>query len=180
MKIVLFDLGKTLEDQDVLLPGARETLQAIQAMRDSSGEAIVMALVSDFDMPDSPGQIPVIRQQYYDILDSLGIRSFFEPVSERVTLSTEVGVFKPDEKIFRAVIEKLNEDLSFQCVMFITENLEHVEAARQLEMTAIHFNGPGQISGDVDQLVDLIPIIQVFLTDSTLDAENRIKRQDGS
>lgn len=173
MKIVLFDLGKTLEDQDVLLPGARETLQAIKAMRDSSGEAVVMALVSDFDMPDRPGQIPVIRQQYYDILDSFGIRSFFEPVSERVTLSTEVGVFKPDEKIFRAVIEKLNEDLSFQCVMFITENLEHIEAARHLGMTAIHFNGPGQTSGDVDRLVDLIPIIQVFLTDSTLNAENR-------
>ena len=29
MKVVLFDLGKTLEDQDVLLSGARETLQTI-------------------------------------------------------------------------------------------------------------------------------------------------------
>lgn len=163
MKIILFDLGKTLEDQDVLLPGARETLQAIQSMWDSSGETVVMALVSDFDMPDRPEQIPVIQQQYYDILDFLGIRSFFEPVSERVTLSTEVGVFKPDEKIFRAVIEKLNEDLSFHCVMFITENLEHVEAARQLGMTVIHFKGPGQTSGDVDRLVDLIPIIQGVL-----------------
>lgn len=165
MKIVLFDLGKTLEDQDVLLPGARETLHTIQAMQDSSGAAVVLALVSDFTMTDISGQIPVIQQQYYDILDSLGIRSFFEPVSERVTLSTEVGVFKPDESIFRAVIEKIDEDLSLQCVVFITENLEHVEAARDLGMTAIHFKGPGQTSGDVDQLVDLIPIIQAFLRD---------------
>jgi FMN phosphatase YigB (HAD superfamily) len=181
MKIVLFDLGKTLADQnvhnqDVLLPGALKTLQAIQAMRDSSGKAIVMALVSDFVRPDSPGQIPVIQEQYYDILDSLGIRSFFEPVSERVMLSTEVGVFKPDEKIFRTVIEKIDEDISFQCVVFITENLEHVVAARDLGMTAIHFKGPGQSSGDVDRLVDLIPIIQAFLRDSTLNAENRTKR----
>jgi FMN phosphatase YigB (HAD superfamily) len=176
MKMILFDLGQTLEDRDVLLPGARKTLQAIQAMRDSSGEAVVMALVSDFDMPDRPEQIPVIRQQYYDILESLGIRSFFEPVSERVTLSTEVGVLKPDEKIFRAVVEKIDEDLSFQCVVFITENLEHVEATCDLGMTAIHFKGPGQTSGDVDQLVDLIPIIQSFLRDSTLNAENRTKR----
>jgi hypothetical protein len=29
MKVVLFDLGKTLEDREVLLPGAREPLQAI-------------------------------------------------------------------------------------------------------------------------------------------------------
>jgi FMN phosphatase YigB (HAD superfamily) len=176
MKIVLFDLGKTLEDRDVLLPGARETLQAIQAMQDSIEETVVMTVVSDFDMPDSPEQIPVIQQQYYYILDSLDILSFFEPVSERVTLSTEVGVFKPDEKIFRAVIEKIDEDLGFQCVVFITENLEHVEAARDLGMTAIHFKGPGQTSGDVDQLVDLIPIIQSFLRHSTLNAENRTKR----
>src|SRR5215207_6665273 len=113
MKVVLFDLGKTLEDQDVLLPGARETLQAIQEMRDHSGEAVALALVSDFDMPDNPEQIPVIRQRYYEILDELGIRSFFEPVEERVTLSSEVGVFKPDEKIFRTVIEKFDEDLHF-------------------------------------------------------------------
>jgi hypothetical protein len=37
MKVILFDLGKTLDDRDVLLTGARETLQAVQAMRDSKG-----------------------------------------------------------------------------------------------------------------------------------------------
>jgi hypothetical protein len=46
MKVVLFDLGKTLEDRDVLLPGARETLQAIQAIRYSNGEAVVLTLGS--------------------------------------------------------------------------------------------------------------------------------------
>jgi hypothetical protein len=59
MKVVLFDLGKTLEDQDVLLPGARETLQTIQAMRDPSGETVALALVSDFDMPDDPSRYPL-------------------------------------------------------------------------------------------------------------------------
>ena len=44
MKVVLFDLGKTLEDRDVLLPGARETLQAIQAMRSSNGDTAVLTL----------------------------------------------------------------------------------------------------------------------------------------
>jgi hypothetical protein len=46
MKVILFDLGKTLEDRDVLLPGARETLQAIQAIRYSNGEAVVLTLGS--------------------------------------------------------------------------------------------------------------------------------------
>jgi FMN phosphatase YigB (HAD superfamily) len=163
MKVVLFDLGNTLEHQDDLLPGARETLQAIQEMRDHSGEAVALGLVSDFDMPDDPEQIPIIRQRYYEILEGLSIRSFFEPVANRVTLSSEVGVFKPDEKIFRAVIEKINEDLHFGDVIFITENRGHVIEARHLGMRAIHFQGPGQNAGDVDRLVDVIPLVQEFL-----------------
>jgi FMN phosphatase YigB (HAD superfamily) len=163
MKVVLFDLGNTLEHQDVLLPGARETLQAIQEMRDHSGEAVALALVSDFDMPDDPEQIPIIRQRYYEILEGLSIRSFFEPVAGRVTLSSEVGVFKPDEKIFRAAIEKINEGLCFGDVVFVTENRGHVIETRRLGMRAIHFQGPGQNAGDVDWLVDVIPLVQELL-----------------
>ena len=163
MKVVLFDLGKTLEDRDVLLPGARETLQAVQAMRDSNGEAAALALVSDFDTPDNPEQIPLIQQRYYELLDKLGIRSFFEPVADRVTLSTEVGVSKPDEKIFRAVIEKIDESLGFQDVLFVTENQEHVLEARLLGITGVHFKGPGQNSGEVDRLLELVPLIRKFL-----------------
>ena len=155
MKVVLFDLGKTLEDRDVLLPGAHETLQAIQAMRDSDGEAAVLALVSDFYMPDNPEQIPLIQQRYYELLDKLGIRSFFEPVADRVTLSTEVGVFKPDEKI--------DEGLGFRDVIFVTENQEHVLEARRLGIRGVHFKGPGQNSGEVDRLVELVPLIRNFL-----------------
>src|SRR5215208_597139 len=147
MKVVLFDLGKTLEDQDVLLPGARETLQAIQEMRDHSGEAVALALVSDVDMPDDPEQMPIIRQRYYEILEGLTIRSFFEPVADRVTLSSEVGVSKPDEKIFRATIEKINEGLCFGDVVFVTASRVHVLEALRLGMRAIHFKGPGQNAG---------------------------------
>ena len=163
MKVVLFDLGKTLEDGDVLLPGARETLQAIQAMLDSNGEAAVLGLVSDFDKPDNPEQIPLIQQRYYKLLDKLGIRSFFEPVANRVTLSTEVGVFKPDEKIFRAVIEKIDEGLGFRDVLFVTENQGHVLESRLLGMRGVHFKGPGQNSGEVDRLPELVPLIRKFL-----------------
>jgi FMN phosphatase YigB (HAD superfamily) len=146
-----------------LLPDARETLQAIQEMRDYSGEAVALALVSDFDMPDDPEQIPIIRQRYYEILEGLSIRSFFEPVASRVTLSSEVGVFKPDGKIFRAAIEKINAGLCFGDVVFVTENQEHVIETRRLGMNAIHFRGPGQNAGDVGRLVDVIPLVQEFL-----------------
>ena len=168
MKMVLFDLGGTLEDvvdgEAVLLPGARETLEAVRTMRDSDGEAPILALVSDFGhIPATPAQILSSQKEYYKILENLGIRSFFEPVAQRVTLSTEVGKRKPAKIIFQAVIEKI-PGLHFADVMFITEDRSHVQAARGFGMQAIHFKGPGQITGEIDTLVDLIPHIRRFVS----------------
>jgi FMN phosphatase YigB (HAD superfamily) len=163
MKAVLFDLGNTLEKEGGLLPGATETLRAIQIMQDRSGQAPALALISDFIMPDSPDQISIIQQQYYEILDQLGIRGFFEPVSKMVTLSTEVGVSKPHKKIFEAALRKIDERLGLQDAVFITEDKIHITKARQLGMKAIHFKGPGQTTGDADRLLDLIPIVKKFI-----------------
>ena len=163
MKIVLFDLGNTLEKQGGLATGAIETLQAIQKLRGADGQAPALALVSDFTMPNTPDQIPAIREQYFAILDQLGIRQFFEPISDRVTLSTDVGVTKPDKRIFKAAIKKINPRLRFQDTIFITEEPVHIAAARRLGMKAVHFKGPGQTRGDIDRLADLVPIIKKFV-----------------
>jgi hypothetical protein len=160
VKMVLFDLGGTLEQDDVLLPGARETLAAIDALRDGDGRPVALGLVSDFDMPVTPEDLPAIQQGYYAILDQLGIRSFFEPVARWVTLSSEVGVVKPDESVFRAAVAKADPDLGFSDVLFVTENRAHVLAARRLGLAAVHVRGPGQPDGEVDALPDLLPIVR--------------------
>jgi len=171
VKLVLFDLGNTLESGDVLLPGALETLEAINSLRNGGRPAALLGLVSDFDMPATASDVPGIRQQYYRLLEDLGIRPFFEPVAERVTLSTEVGVFKPDEAIFRAAAAKFSPALGFGDVLFVTENLGHVLAARRLGMAAVHVRGPGQPHGEVDALPDLVPLVQAFIGDEAQDGE---------
>lgn len=163
MKIVFFDLGNTLEKQGGLAPGAIETLRAIQSLQGSDGRAPALALISDFTMPNTPDEIPAIRAQYLAILDTLGLRQFFKPVSKRVTLSTEVGVTKPDKRIFESAIKKINPSLRFQDAIFITEEPVHIAAARSLGMRAVHFKGPGQASGDVNRLTDVVPIIKKFV-----------------
>jgi hypothetical protein len=161
-KLVLFDLGDTLETGGVLLPGARETLQAI-ATSGTGETAPVLCLVSDFLMPAEPEDVAGIRQQYYELLDGLGLRGFFEPVAERVTLSTEVGAFKPDPAMFRAAADKIDPGLDFGDILFITENPRHVLAARLLGLSAVHVRGPGQSAGDVESLPGLIPLVREFL-----------------
>jgi FMN phosphatase YigB (HAD superfamily) len=163
MNVILFDLGRTLETDDVLLPGAADMLIVVAALRDASGKPLGMGLVSDFTMPPTPADIPEIRKQYIAILDRLRIRNFFEPLDRGVTLSTDVGVFKPDKRIFRAALDKFEAGLPFVAAMFVTENPEHVAAATALGMRGVHFKGPGQASGEIDKLLDLVPLVRQFI-----------------
>lgn len=163
MKLVLFDLGDTLESDGVLLPGALETLETIASLGTDGRPAAWLGLVSDFHMPTGSTDVATIQQRYYSLLDDLGIRPFFEPVAERVTLSTEVGVFKPDEAVFRAAASKAGPAVAFKDVLFVTENLSHVLAARRLGLEAVHVRGPGQPHGEVDTLAGVVPLVQAFL-----------------
>lgn len=165
VKLVLFDLGNTLESGGVLLPGALETLQAVASLHVDGQPTPELGLLSDFHMPRQPQDVATIQQEYYDLLDDLGIREFFEPVAQHVTLSTEVGVFKPEPAVFRAAASKISPDLDFKDVLFITENRNHVLAARLLGLVAVHLRGPGQSDGDVDTLAGLLPLIREFLED---------------
>lgn len=161
MKIVLFDLGNTLESNDVLLPGAADVLNAVKKMQDPHGQPPALGLLSDF-FP-LPQELARHRRDYLRILQQLQIRSFFEPVERHVSLSTDTVVFKPDERVFRLAIDKINPAGAFGDTMFITERLDHVVAARDLGMKAIHFQGPGETTGDVRRLIDLVPLIRAFV-----------------
>jgi beta-phosphoglucomutase-like phosphatase (HAD superfamily) len=154
MKLVFFDLGRTLEDNDVLLPGALAALQDISLLCDDAGDRVLLALGSDFDDP---------AQQYYDIIENLGIRVYFEPVATRVTLSGEVGAYKPAKEFFAVAITKADPALGFADVLFVTENPNHVQAARALGMHAIQVRPPGGAGGDIASLTELLPHVREFV-----------------
>src|SRR5215211_3072990 len=103
MRLILFDLGNTLESNDELLPGASELLSAIESMKSST--EVQMGLISDFDKFEQGLRlidVKPLQLEYYNIIDKLGISSYFEPLYKHITLSTEIGIRKPDQKIFQA------------------------------------------------------------------------------
>ncbi|MGB5090942.1 MAG: hypothetical protein WBN72_08375 [Nitrososphaeraceae archaeon] len=169
MKVILFDLGDTLESNDALVDGAKATLSSIRSMKDSNGNHPILALISDFDNFDSTGfrliDVKPFQIQYYQHLEDLGISEFFQPLYKHVTLSTEVGVRKPAQEFFRFAIDSIEKDLSFEQVLFITENVNHIISARQLGMKGIHVKGTGQNMGDVENLLDIIPLVQAFINE---------------
>lgn len=83
---------------------------------------------------------------YYSLLEKLGIDNFFKPFSEKVTLSNEINVTKPDEGIFRAAIDKIENNLPFRNVFFIAEDKVHVA-----------------VNGEADTFAGMVPLINLFL-----------------
>jgi beta-phosphoglucomutase-like phosphatase (HAD superfamily) len=168
MKIILFDLGDTLESDGQLKDGAENAISTIKGMHDSNGDPVAVSLVSDFDdfahNKRSCEDVKPNQLEYYRHLKQLHIAKYFEPLYEHVTLSVEIGVRKPDEKIFRAAIDLINPGLPFSNVLFVTEEPTHIVAARQLGMKAIQLNPSSQAPGDnINTLTQLIPKVETFL-----------------
>ena len=149
IRILMLDLGDTLIRGDSLLPHSRQALEAIRGLETASGEALTLSLVSDFHMPTPPGspeEIDRIFLEYLAVLDRFDLRSFFEPVGRHVTLSTHVGVYKPDRRVFEAAVSRLGMDASLDECLFVTENARHVRVCREeLGMSVLRF---GEIRGE--------------------------------
>lgn len=167
MKIILFDLGETLESHGQLIDGAENVISTIKGMHDSNGESVAVSLVSNFDDFDNSRKLEDVKPmqlEYYRHLKQLDIAKYFEPLYEHVTLSIEIGVRKPDKKIFRSAIDLIKPGLPFSNVLFVTEEFDHIDAARQIGMKVIHFKPSEQTSGDkIRTLTELIPKVAGFL-----------------
>ena len=103
----MFDLGLTLIDADRRpFPNAREALATIAGLK-AGGKPLRSCLISDFTMPTPPvtkAKINALFEEYLGVLGGAGLRSFFEPVAKRVTLSTHAGVNKPHRAIFETAL----------------------------------------------------------------------------
>ncbi len=144
IRALLLDLGDTLidtHDDNKPFAGVRDALGALQKLETENHAPLVLCLVSDFTMPEprTEAAIAAAFADYLEVLDQTGLRSFFEPVDGRVTLSTHVGFMKPDARVFEAALKRAKLDAPITEAMFITENAGHVAACRTLGMTALQF-----------------------------------------
>lgn len=153
IRVVLFDLGKTLvDDQRQPYPHVRAALSAIAGFNTVSGKPLRSALVSDYTMIDPPLTPPRIKplfDEYLAILGATGLREFFEPVARRVTLSTHAGVTKPQRALFEKALSRLRVKATLDECVLITESKTHVDAVRKkLGMQALQFGIAGAAGVD--------------------------------
>jgi FMN phosphatase YigB (HAD superfamily) len=150
--VAMFDLGGTLLDETTMqvFPGVLDALSAIKNLHTSDQQSLRLAIVSNFTMPNGdaqPDQIRSLFDEYLAILEQAGLRPFFEPVESRVTLSTHVGVRKPDCRVFQACLWRLGLPGDLSRALLITEDAPHIARAKQMGMQALRF-GPNDASAD--------------------------------
>jgi FMN phosphatase YigB (HAD superfamily) len=142
IRLLLLDLGETLVHAGAPLPHVPEALTAIAQLRTADGESLVSCLLSDFPLAEPPDDDRAVARrfdEYLGLLEGFGLRSFFEPVDQRVTLSTHAGVFKPDPRLFDLAIERSGLGASREQSLFVSEHRPHVDAARDLGLDGLVF-----------------------------------------
>jgi epoxide hydrolase-like predicted phosphatase len=85
-----------------------------------------------------------------------GLRAFitgqgFADVFDLMVISAEVGVMKPDVRIFHLALEELSARPEES--VFLDDVLVNVEAARSVGMTGIHFTQPVEALEELKQLL---------------------------
>ncbi len=150
IKVVMFDLGGTLERSGSLLPHAADSVAAVSGFFARDGAPLEYCLVSDFTLaaPFTDDRVAAILEEYLQILQTLGLRDLFEPIERRVTLSTHANVMKPDQRVFDLALERLGGTVALEESLFITENPAHIAAARALGLDCLQFgiDGPDGFS----------------------------------
>lgn len=144
IKVLLLDVGDTLvkTSASAVFPHVREALGTLSSFETAAGDPLVLCVVSDFEMPvlRTAAKIKATFQKFTTLLDSFGLKQFFEPVNQHITLSTHAGVTKPDPKIFKLALQRLGLPATgFDSCLFITENKTHLEACQALGMKTLRF-----------------------------------------
>lgn len=150
-KVLMIDLGGTLitnSNSPQLIPGVKPALTALRQLPTPSGQPLVLCLVSDFKMPTAPATPTTIEplfKEYLAILNApaIKLKQSFEPVNQCITLSTHVGVNKPDCRVFQMALLRLGATAQFSECVLITEDAGHIAAAKAMGLQTMRFGPVG-------------------------------------
>lgn len=113
LKVVFFDIGKTLVDNKQWIPGAKEIIADLRGMK------IRLGLITNTDK--------LKRADVLKLLPADFDLKLFE--DNLILMSSEVNIKKPDSQIFELAIKRAGVNAN-EC-LFCTEELPHTLVAQQ-------------------------------------------------
>jgi epoxide hydrolase-like predicted phosphatase len=122
--------------QDKFWDGDRMDSQLVEHIRDLKGRY----------------RTALLSNAWSDLRDYLVDRWKIADAFDLMMISAEVGLAKPDPRIYQLVLERLQ--VPAQAAIFLDDVLENVEAARSVGLTGIHFRSADQALTDLEHILN--------------------------
>jgi epoxide hydrolase-like predicted phosphatase len=87
-----------------------------------------------------------------DLRERIAKKWHFEDAFDSMIISGEVGVSKPDPRIFRLALDKLG--VNADEAIFVDDVADNVDAAKAAGMNAIQFKTPAQVRREIEQFLN--------------------------
>ena len=97
-------------------------------------------------------KVGLLSNAWDDLRQTMHTRWDIDGLFDELIISAEVGIVKPDPRIFHLALERLSVQPAES--VFIDDILTNVEAARQEGLVAIHFQDTRQTLADLQVLLD--------------------------
>ena len=131
-----------------LAPGSYPDLRE----RFFGGDVIDNQLVDFIRSLQNDYKIGIISNAWSQIADSL-VEWGIDDAFEEVVGSGDVGIMKPDPRIYQIALDRLN--VAPEESVFVDDFIENVAGARALGMLAVHFQGRAQAIQELEGLLEL-------------------------
>ncbi|HEX7975936.1 MAG TPA: HAD family phosphatase [Anaerolineales bacterium] len=116
------------------------------------GDRVDMELVEYIRLLRPRYSMAVLSNAWSDLRASMQNQWGIADAFDEIIISAEVGVAKPDPRIYQIAIKRLNVAPSE--AVFVDDFLKNVEAARATGLYGIQFMSPVQVRSDLEQLLD--------------------------
>jgi len=125
-----------------------------QALEDEffAGDRVDMQLVNFLRSLHPRYRTGIISNGWSSVRPALTEKWKIGEAFDEIIISAEVGLAKPDPRIFALAISRLN--IAPVEAVFVDDFLENVEAAQNFGLHAIRFLDPAQAMADVKQLLE--------------------------
>jgi epoxide hydrolase-like predicted phosphatase len=87
-----------------------------------------------------------------DLRQLIAEKWHFEDAFDKIIISAEVGMAKPDPGIFQLAVEKLG--VKAEQAVFVDDMYRNVQGAKSIGLLGIHFQNPDQMRLDLEKLLN--------------------------
>ena len=87
-------------------------------------------------------QMAILSNAMQTLREELEVKHQIAHIFDQIFISAEMGMVKPNPRIFQNIIEKLDQQPPN--IYFIDDNYQNIKAASQIGIQTIHFKNPSQ------------------------------------